>query len=298
MSNTQDLKVSVIIPTYNGRHLLEANLPAVLKTVREGDQVVVIDDAGTDDTVEWLRKKFDLQEEPRASVEYKVFQGVSKKIEVILIQNAGNLRFGASCNRAVSLAAGEVVWLLNNDVRPESDVLKHVLPYFNNQEMFAVGCQEIQTHEGQKSAGKAQLWFEKGLFRHQAAPEMTTGPSQWVNGGSSFFSHEKWNTLGGFDPAYYPAYWEDIDLCYRARQKGWKIWFEAKAIVHHLHETTNHSVFGQHQIDNMSWRNGLIFTLKNGTTWQKAQFALWQPYWLVKRHRYQQAQTLESPNET
>lgn len=284
-------KVSVVIPSFNARHLLEKNLPSVFTALRDGDQVVIIEDAGKDDTVPWLRKKYHLDEQPRTNINFQTYHGQIQKIDILVIENVSNLRFGASCNRAVSLASGDLIWLLNNDVVPEPQVLEYILPHFLDKQMFAVGCHEIQSHDALKSAGKAQLWFEKGLFRHQAAREMTTGPSDWVNGGSSFFSKEKWEVLEGFDHDYYPAYWEDIDLCFRAQKQGWKIWFEAKAVVHHHHETTNQSIFGQRIIDSMSWRNGLVFTWKNSSWWQKIQFIIWQPYWWVKRQRYQTHQS-------
>ena len=59
--------------------------------------------------------------------------------------------------------------------------------------------------------------------------------------------------------------------------------FEEKAVVEHAHETTNDSVFGQGQIDAMSWRNAHKFVWKNGNWWQKLQNVLWRPYWWLKR---------------
>lgn len=277
--------VSAIIPTYNGLSLLQKNLSSVLNALKEGDQLIVVDDAGTDETVSWFCQEYALDQQPSQDVTFNVWSGTLKKVEIILIQNTENLRFAASCNRAATVATKDVLWLLNNDVQPTPSARTHAVPLFSDASIFAVGCKEVQGMT-EKAAGKGKLWFEKGLFHHAKAEPLTSGECDWVNGGSSFFSREKWGKLHGFDLAFYPAYWEDIDLCFRASKQGWKVVFDDQAVVHHLHETTNQSVFGQRKIDAMSWKNGLTFTWKNSNLWQKCLFLVWQPYWWRKRARY------------
>lgn len=261
--------VSAVIPTYNGRHLLEKNLPAVLRCLRTGDELVIVDDASTDDTVAWLAKEI----EPKTQ---------EKKISFKVIHNDKNLRFGASVNKGVATASHDFIFLLNNDVSPHEDVLDYLLPHFEDSTVFAVGCLET---EGTKQGGKNKLWFDKGLFIHSRVGEFATGPTAWASGGSALYDKKKWLELGGFDKAYYPAYWEDIDLSFRARKKGWKVLFESKAKVNHNHESTNTDVFGQQKIENMSWQNAHRFVWRNGTIWQKIANLLWRPYWFAQRLR-------------
>jgi len=59
-NNNLDLGVSVVIPTYRGSVLMEKNLPSVLKSLRSGDEVVIVDDGGFKETLVWLKKKFEL----------------------------------------------------------------------------------------------------------------------------------------------------------------------------------------------------------------------------------------------
>lgn len=257
--------VSIVIPTYNGLSLLQKNLPAVVKAMRAGDELVIVDDASSDDTVSWLRTQF----KPHHS-----------KLDLQIIHNQHNLRFGAAVNKAVKAAHYSLVWLLNNDVSPAANALEYLLPHFEDESMFAVGCHERETVDGGISGGKNKLWFERGLFVHSRADDFSTGETAWASGGSALFDREKWLELGGFSSTFYPAYWEDIDLSYRAKQKGWKVWFEAKALVDHNHETTNTTVFGQRKLEVMSFRNALTFTWLYATGNQKLQFALWLPYHL------------------
>jgi GT2 family glycosyltransferase len=281
---TSNPPVSIVIPTYNGAKLLKAHLPAVIEASRSGDEIIVVDDASRDETTEWLSQKYDLKKQTSPS-EYELWTGVikngSKKIELSLVVNQSNVRFGANANRGVKLAQHSVIFLINNDVSPTPEVIKVAVPHFEDPLVFAVGCHEIEKNLGNISGGKNKLWFERGLFVHSRSQDFETGEAAWASGGSGFFDREKWLALGGFSSAYYPAYWEDIDLSYRAKQRGWKVIFDQNAVVNHNHETTHTTVFGQRQIQIMSFKNGLEFLWRNGTLSQKLQHLLWMPYHLT-----------------
>lgn len=279
--------VSALIPNYNGVKLFERYLPAVLKTLRSGDELIIVDDTSTDESVAWIKNKFDCQRIDSPVAETELWLGKTKGIQVKLLVNLKNQRFGASCNRGVLVADHEYIFLLNSDVAPHPDalppLLKHFDPTAGGETVFGVGCLEIETTNNNEKAGKQRLWFERGMFLHAKADDFKSGPTAWVTGGSGLFSKAKWLTIGGFDPLYYPAYWEDIDLSYQAQLRGWKVLFEANSVVDHNHETTNQTVFGQKKIEAMSWRNAKKFAWKNGSIWQKIAFLLWQPYWWWKR---------------
>ncbi|MEN8252826.1 MAG: glycosyltransferase family 2 protein [Patescibacteria group bacterium] len=249
--------VSIIIPSYNGKKLLEKHLPAVTACMRKGDELLIIDDASSDDTVQWLKNK--------------------KNIKVI--SNKKNLRFAATVNKAVKLAKHDLVFLINNDVAPHKDCLKYLLTHFDDKKTFAVGCQEIE--EAGILGGKNKLEFKRGIFVHSRAKEFSSGETAWASGGSAIFDRKKWLKLKGFDLDYYPAYWEDIDLSFRARRKNWKIFFESKAKVDHKHETTNKMAFGIRKMRIMSVKNSLVFLWKNASFLQKLMHLLWLPYHLT-----------------
>lgn len=294
--------VSVVIPTYNGRHLLEKHLPHVLAAMRNDDELIIVDDDSSDDTIQWLGSTFNLkktQVEPEINelpenyhpdvnemvldMWFGKFVENSKRIRIVVFVNPENLRFAASANIGFALASNQVVFLLNNDVSPSASVIEKLLPHFDDEEVFGVGCLEYaKSIEGEKS-GKNKLWFERGLFRHSKADDFTSGETAWVSGGSGMFDREKWLDLKGFDKRFYPAYWEDVDICFRARKWGWKSLFEAGAIVFHEHETTNKEAFGQEKINHVSWKNAQAFTWKNGNLLQKLQYLVWKPYWLINK---------------
>ena len=130
------------------------------------------------------------------------------------------------------------------------------------------------------------LWFQNGCFMHQKASDFTSGETAWVSGGSGLFDRERWLELGGFDERFAPAYWEDIDLSYRAKQKGWQVLFESKAIVFHKHESTHKQVFSSKDMENISWQHAAYFVRKHGNVWQRllTYFGNHTGFWNVSNH--------------
>ena len=229
------MKVSVIIPNFNGAELLKKNLPKVLAA--GADEVIVVDDASSDDSV----------------------QVVKRFSQVKLIKNQKNLGFVNSVNRGVNRSIGDVVVLLNTDVTPEKNFLKPVLPYFKNNKIFAVTFTEPQFSWASAS-------FVDGFIVHHPGPRQNTPHiSFWASGGSAAFAKDKWQKLGGMDPIYGPFYWEDIDISYRAQKRGWETWWEPQSVVVHEHGATIDKYFNKNFKDYIATRNQLIFIWKNIT---------------------------------
>ena len=76
-------------------------------------------------------------------------------------------------------------------------------------------------------------------------------------------NRQKYLDLGGFDAMYYPLYYEEIDLSYRALKRGWKIYYEPKSIAYHKVQATITRQEKQHQISLISARNNYLFVWKN-----------------------------------
>lgn len=280
--------ISVVIPSYKGVHLYKKNLQAVLDCMRDQDELIVVDDASgpDDDTVAWFEQKFKIKKQsvtPVQETDFYVggYREANKNLRIVLLVNQKNQRFGASSNRGFAAAQNELVFLINNDVAPYKDCLQYLIPHFDDEKVFAVGCLEHEKHV-QEIGGRNKLWFERGMFLHSRYKDLSGGETAWASGGSAMFRKSIFEKIGGFDKLYYPAYWEDIDLSFQARKRGFLVLFEPKAQVDHNHETTNKSVFGEKKINEMSWRNARKFTWKNSNLWQKISFLIWQPYWLLK----------------
>ena len=258
------MTISIIIPSYNGRELLEANLPEVVKacdTANHQCEIIVVDDGSYDDTATWLKKNY-------------------PKIKII--RNIQNLRFARSINRGVTQAKGEIVVLLNNDVRPEKNFLKPIMKHFEDDQVFAVGCLEENLVNKKKIlGGRGEGKFSRGFLIHNRAKDQNRSKTLWVAAGSGAFRKSTWKKLGGLDPIYRPAYEEDRDLSYTALKAGFKLVFEFRSKVEHFHETTNTKTFGQTRIKIMSFKNQLLFAWKNLSGLKLSLHLIWLPYHLV-----------------
>lgn len=282
---------TIVIPTYNGLSLLKQHLASVEAALRSGDELLIVDDASTDETVPWLLKRFHAEPaQPVQSqanrVDPQLYVGTFSKGTVTgpakVLQLATNGRFAKAVNTAVKTITTSTFLLLNNDVEPDSAVLTNLLQHFFDNKVFAVGCHEFENVERTIEGGKNLIWFERGVFQHARAGDFESGETAWVSGGSGMFDTNKWQTLGGFDEHFYPAYWEDTDLSFRARKQGWKTLFCKEAIVLHQHESSNTTEFGQLQIRKLSWQHQQYFTRKHASSWQLLQYYVWQPYWWWK----------------
>lgn len=260
------IKVSILIPSYNGRDLLKKHLPEVVAACQNwgkaGWEILVVDDASTDDSRSFLKTSY-----PR----------------VRLISHKTNQRFAVSCNTGFKFAKGEIVVLLNNDVSPEKNFLKPLLVRFEDPLVFAVGCREIDFKENKPFlSGRGEMKFKRGLVVHWRADDQGCKTTHWAAGGSSAFSRDKWLALRGMDTLFRPAYEEDRDISYRALKHGWKIFFEPESVVFHHHETTNIKIFGEKKIKIVSFKNQFLFVWKNITDFKYIlQHILWLPYHLV-----------------
>ena len=249
------IQVSVVIPNYKKLPLIKY-LPDVIKACPKAE-IIVVDDASPDDTVQYLKVNFP---------------------QVKVVKNKSNQRFAVSCNNGVMVASGKIIVLLNTDVAPKLNFLAPLIKHFDDDNVFAVSCLEIQSHG---VSGRNYCQFKRGFLIHSTAP-VSAGENCWATGGSSAFDRKKYLQIGGMDSLYYPAYWEDIDLSWQAREKyGWKILFEPKSQVYHNHETTNVSVFGQRKMELMAMRNQILFVWKNIRGRRLLEHFLWLPYHFI-----------------
>ena len=220
-------------------------------------ETIVVDDASTDGSAEYLGKNF-----PRAKV-------------ITLEKNVG---FARACNIGIRTAANGIVVLLNTDVRVDEGFLEPLVSHFDDYEVFAVMAMSvgngIDTHWGVAQIplfkrGRIRFVNPNDIFSVLRRPEKEQGTtySFYAIGGHCAIDRKKYLHLGGFDDLFYPFFWEDVDLCYRAWKRGWKTLFEPQSNVAHEHcHGTIRSVHGHDFRKMISERNHLLFIWKNITS--------------------------------
>jgi GT2 family glycosyltransferase len=241
--NITEKKVSIIVPNYNGKLLLEKNLPYVIQASKSSknsvNEIIVVDDGSGDRSVQLIKKEFP---------------------QVKLIVHKKNRGFSDAVNTGVRMAQGDLVALLNNDVKPSSNFLVHSIKHFKDKKVFAVSF-----NEGKYSW--AEGYFEDGFVQHRPGPKSKASHiSFWASGGSGLFRRDIWHKLGGMDQELYtPYYWEDVDICYRAWKRGYKILWEPKSKVIHKHAQTIKKQ-KKTKKQRILQRNHLLFIWKNITS--------------------------------
>lgn len=248
-----------MIACWNGKELLEKNLPSVIKASENPrnkiEEILIVDDGSTDGSMNYLQTAYSRQ----------LTATKSGELLIRIIRHKKNLGYSATCNTGVQEAKGDLVAILNLDVIPSLNFLEFALPNFEEEKTFAVSF-----NEGKFGPGKIK--WEKGFLEIKTT--IVSGQAEladWASGGSSLFRKSIWEEIGGMDEIFSPFYFEDIDLGLRAKKKGFLCLWEPGSRVEHKHEATiNKDNFDPRYISSIKERNHLLVTWRNIDTYQKA----------------------------
>jgi GT2 family glycosyltransferase len=230
------MKISVVIPNWNGRKQLEENLPFVLK--EKPDEVIVVDDASIDDSCEFITGNFP---------------------NVKLLKNEKNVNFAETVNRGVDNSSHELVCILNADVRPRPKFISNAIKYFKDDKLFGITLHESENGPAVSKFELGFVGFDRG--KESNIPQRTF----WISGGSSILRKDLWEKLGGFDSELFPFYWEDLDISYRASKRGYKLLWAPDCIVDHRHETFYKQKYSSSKLSFEKEVRQLVFIWKNIT---------------------------------
>jgi GT2 family glycosyltransferase/glycosyltransferase involved in cell wall biosynthesis len=245
--------ITVVIPSRNGRELLERLLASLLPQAPE--QIIVVDNGSSDGSAEWL---------------------VRQSIEV----EASNapLSFGAAVNRGIARARFSHTCLLNNDMVLEPGFFAELRkPFGNNPNLFAATAQIFFPETARREeTGKAMYHANKsGQFPVWCETPIEGEDGTWVlygSGGCTLYDTAKLRALGGFGEQYTPAYVEDLDIGWRAWRRGWPTVFAANARLLHLHRSTTSRYFTKQDLDDALERNYIQFAAASNSArlWSEA----------------------------
>jgi GT2 family glycosyltransferase len=218
------IDASIIIPCFNAIEITEACLTAVLATLpREFDgEIIVFDDASTDDTRNRL----------------KAWSKRDRRIRVKWRDANGG--FIEACNRAAKAATRDYLVFLNNDTEPCRGWLTALLDTFRRfPDAGAVGGKLVLPDGTLQEAGG--VIFRDGSAQHFMRRETNLdSPAinyvrsvDYCSGALLATPRQLFNALGGFDRRYKPAYYEDVDYCFKIRQAGRSVYYQpASKVIH------------------------------------------------------------------
>ena len=240
-------KVTVIIPNYNNRQLLE-NL---LKSLDDAQHkypfsILIVDDNSQDDSVEFIKENYP---------------------DIELIANTQNHGFAYTVNCGIRNTTSEFIYLLNNDTTVNEDFLIEALKTLNSENnIFAVSSKMLQMNNPGfiDDAGDEYTIMGWSKKRGDGKPIIKYAHDSEVFSacaGAALYRRDIFDEIGYFDENF-GSYVEDMDLSFRAKLHGYKIYYSANSIVNHYGSAATGSRYNAFKVE-ISARNNIYMIYKN-----------------------------------
>ncbi len=246
--------ISLVIPNFNGAHWLRTCLDSLLCQTHPADEIIVVDDASTDDSVALVRQHYP---------------------QVKLIVRETNGGFCATANDGLRAARGDLIALLNNDTECDSRWLAALSTATEANPKIGIGASKLLFFDQRNRVNSAGLFLRvDGVGRDIGFNQLDGDEfshARFVfgaSGGAAIYRRELLEEIGLFDEDFY-AYAEDLDLSFRAQLRGWACLFMPSAIVYHRVGAT-YAIESAIKVYHSS-RNMLTVLIKNLPTrlWRK-----------------------------
>jgi GT2 family glycosyltransferase len=248
-------KSTVVIPNFNGIKYIEACLESVYAGTIKNVEVIVVDNASTDGSMELVRDKFP---------------------QVELIVNSENTGFSHAVNQGIRLSSTPYVILLNNDTRVELDFvneLEKIMDKDKFKKIFSASAKMVSLHDKDKIDDAGDYYCALGWPFARGKGKTPDSYNNDCNifsacAGAAIYRRELFeeDKVGLFDEEHF-AYFEDIDVGYRALLKGYRNVFASKAVVYHAGSSTSGSRYNTFKTK-LSSRNSIYIIYKNMPVWQ------------------------------
>jgi GT2 family glycosyltransferase len=246
------MKIAVVILNWNGVKLLEQFLPSVLQFSPQAT-VYVADNASTDESIAFIKNNFPT---------------------VKIVKNEVNLGFAGGYNESLQHIDAEIYALVNSDIEVTENWLKPILEMFESEPETAIIQPKIldfKRKEFFEYAGAAGGFIDKFGYpycRGRIFDTLEKNNGQyndnreifWASGACFFIRSAVYKELKGFDEDFF-AHQEEIDLCWRAINKGYKIKYNSQSTVYHVGGATLQQANPQKTY--LNFRNSLFMLTKN-----------------------------------
>ena len=164
---------------------------------------------------------------------------LTERDDIVLLRAAVNLGFGDGCRWAVETARSERFLFMNDDAVATGGWLDALNRALEDDERIGVAGSRVLLANGTLQEAGAVIWSDgttSGVGRGMSpghARFQATRDVDYVSFCSAMVRRATWEEVGGFDPRYFPAYYEDADFCCAARLRGWRVVVAAGSTVLH-----------------------------------------------------------------
>ena len=246
-------KLVIAILNFNTRNFLEKYLPSVLHTDYPNYEILVIDNASTDDSVAFLENTYP---------------------QIRVVQLDRNHGFAGGYNEGMKGIEGDYYVLLNSDVEVTPDWVTPIVQHMELDGNVAASQPKILSYrEGHMfeyagacggfidrygypfCRGRVFTYCEEDKGQYNDIREVF-----WATGAALFIRKEAWDIMNGFDADFF-AHMEEVDLCWRLKNRGWKITCVPHSRVYHVGGGT--LTRENPRKTRLNFRNALITIVKN-----------------------------------
>ncbi len=246
-------KVAVVILNYNGKEFLEKFLPTVIANNADYSEIIVADNKSTDDSVDFMRNNFP---------------------DIRLILNDFNGGFATGYNIALRQIEADYYVLLNSDIEVTPNWIEPVIELMESDESIAACQPKILSYFDKSKfeyAGAAGGYIDKYGYpfcRGRVFQKLETDNGQyndvkeifWATGACMFVRASLYHELGGLDDDFF-AHMEEIDLCWRLKNAGYKIMYCPDSKIYHIGGGTLPKSSARKTY--LNFRNNLSLLMKN-----------------------------------
>ena len=218
-----EVEISIIIPVFNQLRFTQACLASLQAHQRtERFEVIVVDDGSTDATAE----------------------AVPRMPGIVYLRNETNAGFVASCNGGAEKARGKYLVFLNNDTIVTRGWLTALLDTFAEEAQVGIVGSKLVYPDGRLQEAGGIIWADAsgwnyGKFDDREKPEYNyLRDVDYCSAAALMIPNALFQSVGGFDSRYAPAYYEDTDLSFKVRRAGYKVLYQPLSEVVHYEGAT------------------------------------------------------------
>lgn len=211
--------IYVVIPNWNGKELLKPCLDSVSNQAQKVE-VIVVDNGSSDGSVDFVKNRYPNVRVIELEKNYGFTGGVNAGIREALVNKA------------------RYIALLNNDATVEPDWLDNLVIVANSDAKVGIVTSKILRSDKKHLDSTGDFYSIWGLPFPRGRNEIDRGQYDdklevfGASGGASLYKTSMLKEIGLFDQDFF-AYFEDVDISFRAQLAGWKVHYESKAIVYH-----------------------------------------------------------------
>ena len=246
-------KLAIVILNWNGRKYLEKFLPSLMRFLPDYAEIVVADNASSDDSVSFLKAQYP---------------------SIRILEHTENEGFAKGYNHALQNVEAQYYCLLNSDIEVTEHWIEPIIEQMDGNEKIAAVQPKLLSYYKRDEfeyAGAAGGFVDKYGYpfcRGRVFSNVEKDHGQydsemdifWASGAAMFVRSDVYHTMGGLDADFF-AHMEEIDFCWRIKNAGYKIKMNPNSVVYHIGGGTlpKNNSFKTY----LNFRNNLFLLLKN-----------------------------------